>query len=245
MKKSDKIKSKNKSKNKKNIKESKSVKQISKKYAKKNSKKPSISQKTAKSKKPKLKAKLSYSSTNQAFSRSDHSQDNIQDSLNAFNELNSHDIITSSAVRIKKLEEISKKKSQEYSTYEMINFWIFLITSLIGNFFFSLIIVFLIVFLLDPLLYVIVIILGLGAGSVYSYLIHHLKNSYLHQHIYAKMFILVTGAVNVAYIVILSNRLFSLYGFIEQTYNPTGIAITFFICYLLPYFIELLIKSNP
>jgi len=151
-------------------------------------------------------------------------------------------ITTSTLTRIKRLELIHKERKEQHTFSDTVSFWTFLIISLATNFFLSFILVFLIVFLRDPLLYAIIVILGLSFGLIYSYLIHSLRHSFFHQHVYAKLFILLTGAINIIYIVITSKIVLDFFGVRNNIYSHLGISLAYFIAYIIPYFVELNVR---
>lgn len=153
--------------------------------------------------------------------------------------ISQEDITTSTLTRIKRLELIHKERKEQHIFSDTVSFWTFLIISLVTNFFLSFILVFLIVFLSDPLLYAIVIIIGLSFGLIYSYLIHSLRHSFFHQHIYAKLFILLTGVINIIYIIITSKIILDFFGVKNNIYSHLGISLAYFISYIIPYFVEL------
>jgi len=152
--------------------------------------------------------------------------------------------ITSSALsRIKRLEDIHTQRKREHTFSDTVSFWSFLFISLITNFFLSFVLVFLIIFLRDPMLYLLVSIIGLAFGMVYSYMIHNLRSSLIFHHIYAKVFILLTGAINIVYIVVTSKIVLDLFGVENTIYSHLGISLTYFIAYILPYFLTLIYKQ--
>ncbi len=152
--------------------------------------------------------------------------------------ISQEEITSSTLERIKRLEDIHQRKLEEHTSSDTTAFWTFLLIAIITNFFLSFILVFLLVFLNDPLLYALVIIIGLSFGYVYTFLIHSLRHTFFHHHMYSKMFIFITGAINIFYIVTTSEIVFNGFNIPNDFYNQIGIPIVYFIAYLAPYFLE-------
>jgi hypothetical protein len=153
-----------------------------------------------------------------------------------------NEITTNSLNKIIKLENIHKARKEQQMISDKIAFWIFLIISIITNFSLSFLIIFLIVFLQDPLLYFLIAIIGFSFGLFYSYMIHSMRCSLFIYHAYAKIFILLTGIINIIYIISTSTIIYSFLGFKNSIFNFLGVSITYFVFYLIPYFLELLNK---
>ena len=161
--------------------------------------------------------------------------------VNSYKPLSQEEIINNSIQKIKRLEDIHYARKKDEMISDKIAFWIFLLLALITNFFLSFLLIFLIIFLQDPLLYVIIAIIGISFGMIYSYLIHNLRYAMFHHHAFAKIFILLTGAINVFYIISSSTAVLNFIGVTYNLINIVGLAFTYFIAYLIPYFIELII----
>jgi hypothetical protein len=153
-------------------------------------------------------------------------------------ELSKNDTLIGSIERIKRLEEIHYKRKKETNIYDKINFLLFLIIILVGNLFFVLIIVFLIIALHDSLIYPIAIILGLCSGYIFSHLIHDIKKIFNDGNIYSNFLLIITSIINIIAIVLLSKYIFEIFNIKGTLYNPLGIAIVFSLCYIIPYLIE-------
>lgn len=145
--------------------------------------------------------------------------------------------------KIFRLENIHKARKEQQMLSDKIAFWIFLIISIITNFSLSFIIIFLIVFLQDPLIYLLIAIIGFSFGMFYSYMINNMRYSLFYYHAFSKIFILITGTINIIYIIITSSIIYNFLGFKGSTYNFLGISLTYFFFYLLPYFIDLFYKK--
>lgn len=143
--------------------------------------------------------------------------------------------------RIKRLEDTHIARSNEYHTADAIAFWIFLTMAVLSNFFLSFIIVFLIVFLYDALLYILIAIIGLSFGILYSFFLHSIK-THSHHHIYAKVFMLLTGGINVLYIITTSAIVMEFVDLPFRKLDVVLFSLTYFITYLLPYTIKLFIQ---
>lgn len=153
--------------------------------------------------------------------------------------LTNEEIVTGSLKRIRKLEEIHEQRKKQHKPADAIAYWTFLFLILVTNFFVSFILVFLILTIQHALLYVVVIIMGLGFGLMYEKIINNMSHLYKHHHVFAKIFILVTGAINVFYIVTLSSIIFVFFNMRNEVYNHLGIGVTYFFAFLIPYFLAL------
>lgn len=152
------------------------------------------------------------------------------------------DITSFALERIRKLEELHNERKTQHTFMDTMAFWTFLFIALLTNFFLSFVLVFLIIFLRDPLIYAIVIIIGLSFGLVYSYLIHGMRHLFFYHHIYAKLFLLITGVINIIYIVVTSKIVLDYFGIKNYMYSHLWISMAYFLSYLLPYFLKLLWK---
>ncbi|MCB9358398.1 hypothetical protein H6503_00545 [Candidatus Woesearchaeota archaeon] len=159
--------------------------------------------------------------------------------------VSSEDIIDSSAKRIIRLEELHKERLGQHHLWDSIAYWSFLIVSLVSNIFISFIIIFMIIFLgTHPLVFAVTGIIGLGFGFIYSNLLHGLRHTFLHHHVYAKIFMIVTSIINITYIVLSSVAVLKFSGIEYSLIGLISVSVTYFVCYLIPYFIELLVSGT-
>jgi hypothetical protein len=145
--------------------------------------------------------------------------------------------------KIKRLEKFHCSKKQEHSISDSIAYWIFLFLVMVTNFFVSLIIIFMLLSIDHYLLYLIMVVMGLGFGFMYERMIHTIHHLFPFHYVYAKLFIITTGGINIFYIVSISSFLFNFFGMSNDVYSHLAISVTYFFSYLLPYFISLLFKS--
>ena len=153
------------------------------------------------------------------------------------------DHTTRTLEHIKRLEDIQTARSKEHRKADVVAFWTFLSMALLSNFFLSFIIVFLIVFLYDAMLFVLLAIIGLSFGILYSFFLHSLKTFSQH-HVYAKVFMLLTGGINVVYIVTTTAIVME---FVELPFRKIDVvlfSLTYFAAYLLPYTIKLIFQRS-
>ncbi|MFT4303411.1 MAG: hypothetical protein ACMXYG_02525 [Candidatus Woesearchaeota archaeon] len=158
--------------------------------------------------------------------------------------ITTEDILESSAIRIKRLEEIHNERLSTPNEWDKIAYWTFLIVTLFSNIFMSGIIAFLIIFLkFDPLVYVLIGIFGLGFGMIYSFLLHNLKSSFFTQNKYAKIFVVTTGFINTGFIIIVNVMIFNYFGLNYNLSNLIDIAVLYMIFYMIPSFIQMLFNK--
>ncbi|MFT4343238.1 MAG: hypothetical protein ACMXYE_00655 [Candidatus Woesearchaeota archaeon] len=183
-----------------------------------------------------VKAKKAPKSKQKIWRRNDKLQ---RDSKEIF-----HDVHKHSLRRIHALEKIHEGKKQTHTISDSIAFMSFLIIALLTNFFLSFILLFMIIFLQDILVYIIVAIIGISFGLVYTHLIHSLRALLRSHHIYAKVFVLITGSINVVYIVATSMIVYDFLGFPQNFWFHLGIALVYFVSFLIPYFGKILFSYN-
>jgi hypothetical protein len=156
--------------------------------------------------------------------------------------LPTNEAITDSILnRIKRLEEVHEQRKMQHTGWDKIAFWTFIFVILVSNFLLSFFMVFLILFLQHPLIYLIVILIGLGFGLSYEHMLNGMSHIFAHHHIYAKVFMLVTGAINVFYIVATTIIVMSRFQVPNVYFNPLGVSITYYVSYMVPYFVAKLL----
>ena len=158
--------------------------------------------------------------------------------------LTNEEITTSSLKRIQRLEEIHEKRKKQHTKHDAIAFWTFIFVIIVTNFALSLLIIFFIIVLDHPLLYIITVILGLAFGLMYERLINGMSHIFAHHHVFAKLVVVLSAVVGVIYIVAFTSLFFNFYEIENKVYSHVGISIAYFVSFLIPYFISKAIQKK-
>lgn len=156
--------------------------------------------------------------------------------------VSNEEIVTSSLKRIKRLEQIHEQRNQITTKKDQMAFWILIAITVFSNFLLSLILIFLILILEHPFLYVIAIVLGLAFGMIYERLINGMTHLDTHHHVFSLLVILVGGVINIIYILGITSVLFDFFGMKNRIYSHFTMALTYLIAYLLPYIVYRIVK---
>ena len=156
--------------------------------------------------------------------------------------ISNEEIVTSSLRRIKRLEDIHEARKKQHNLSDAIAYWTFLFVIMVTNFVLSFLIIFLILFLDHPLLYVVIIILGSGFGLIYELFLNGMRHVFLHHHVFAKVFLIITGVINIINIVLITSIINNFFGLENKMYNAIAVSVVYFISFLAPYFITKIVR---
>jgi len=145
--------------------------------------------------------------------------------------------------RIKKLETIhsTHKKTREKS--DDFAYWSFLALTLFMQFAMSLILVFLILVLQNVFLYVMAALLGVSFGWLYSTLLHGMRHTFIHHHVFAKVYIVVIAVISTIAVYSMSYNIGDIFGIVLYQKYIIGGIVLYYVMFLAPYFIHLLHKQ--
>ena len=146
--------------------------------------------------------------------------------------------------QITRLESIHKMYKATHSIHDAIAYWTFIGTVVLTNALISFILIFLIVLLADPMIYIVVGIMGLGFGMIYAHILHGMSHIMEYHHWHAKSMIAVTGLINGLYIYSSSSLVRHFFGMEPYTIHMIGIPIAYYVCYLVPYFVIAIQKKS-
>ena len=145
--------------------------------------------------------------------------------------------------QLAKAIHILERKNEEDVNSHRIVYWSTLLTTVVGNILLTLTLIPFLLFLTNPVIYVLTIIIAMLTGTIYAHLIDQINHLTQTHHIAAMTLLPTISLVTVIGIVTVSNHLASVWN-IPQKHHPLPIAILFAISFLIPTIGRKLYYSN-
>ncbi len=147
----------------------------------------------------------------------------------------------SKGFRPEEIEKIGKtislaeqKKQAHVKILETMAYWVMISTAIIGNFLISFTLIPYIVLLDNINLYIVVVILGVAIGLLFTSVIKSLEIK-LHHHTLIIFLVPVTAFISFFIITGMSNQIASFYN-IKTAHNPVIVGLIYIISFMVPYF---------
>ncbi|MBD3310048.1 hypothetical protein GF351_02415 [Candidatus Woesearchaeota archaeon] len=136
-----------------------------------------------------------------------------------------------------------KKKRPGVKLVDKIVYWAALFVAIIGNMVISLTLVPFLIALEGYSLYSIIAVLGLSFGFFFDLLIRDIEKLQTKHYIIAGLFIPGIAVVNVLYMTLVANQWINLLGIKTSLHNPVLIIILYVVAFMLPYFINKVVRK--
>ena len=141
------------------------------------------------------------------------------------------------------IQKAEERKSPKIKFLDSIIYWFILIVAIIGNLIISILLIpFLLAFKTLPL-YLIIFILAVMFGFLFSQLIKDIENLERKHHIIAWAFIPALAVINTYYMTSFANHLTETLKLPLTQHSPLLISVTYVFAFILPYIINSLIES--
>jgi len=152
--------------------------------------------------------------------------------------------IDTSASRIKSLEEIHTSRKKQRHIHDSVSYAVFIVLTILLIFFASFLNVFLLSFMHSYAIIVIMAFLGISYGWLYSHMLHTLRHTDNHHHVFAKVMLSLVAIISGYYTFSFVQTIRS---FLELTTNNTfvfSMLVVFYASFLLPYVYHALVKRK-
>lgn len=136
--------------------------------------------------------------------------------------------------KIREAEIMLEKELKHDTHYSKIVFWTAIIVTVLGNFFVSLVLIPLLLFMQGWVLYSVVIVLAFLVGYLYNFLITDIGHLKLHHHLAASILIPLLALGNIIAMMSVAEM------YVGQTipHQSGFVAFVFTVFFLLPYIID-------
>ncbi len=135
---------------------------------------------------------------------------------------------------ISKVKQASLHAEQYDQHFSKIVFWSSLVVIIFANVIVSLVLVPILVALTNPLLYLIVVVLGGTIGFLYHFLIRDIGHLERKHHLLAGIIVPVVAVANLVMVVLWSNKFIGNLGIQNQPHNPWIIGLLFAVALVVP-----------
>ena len=125
---------------------------------------------------------------------------------------------------------------------DLILYWSTLLLLIMSNFFMTIVIIPFMLLASSFHFYLMIAMLGLVFGYVFSLLINNIENLSVHHHLIAVLFIPVFAVINLIIISTSIGSIASLFG-IETRVEPLTVSIVYAVFFLVPYTISMINKK--
>jgi len=142
---------------------------------------------------------------------------------------------------IKVKEKASLKALKSVKELDLILYWSTILLLIMANFFMTIAIIPFLLLASSFHFYLIIAILGMVFGYVFSLLINNIENLGMHHHLTAVLFIPVFAVINLIVISTSFSGIAALLG-IESTVEPLTVSLVYVAFFIIPYAISMLRK---
>jgi hypothetical protein len=132
---------------------------------------------------------------------------------------------------LKIIEKAKKSKHPQIKILDKFVYWFSLLIAVIGNLIISISLIPVLLVLKGPLLYIVVITLGISFGLLFELLIRGIEDLETKHHLLLSIAIPIIAVIN---FIIVSNNMKTLIG-IESQQNPVIVGAVYTIAFMLPY----------
>lgn len=139
---------------------------------------------------------------------------------------------------IRKAERILERAEVQDVFFARLVFWTALIVIIFANLVVSLILVPVLAFFEGWMFYTVLIVLALGVGFVYNFLITDVQHLERKHHLIAGILLPLIALVNLALVVLVSNRLVEESTLATVKHNPWMIGVVFAAAFILPSILD-------
>jgi len=143
---------------------------------------------------------------------------------------------------IKVKEKASLKPFKSVKELDLILYWSTVLVLIMANFFMAIVIIPFILLASNFHFYLIIALLGIVFGYVFSMLVNNIENLTPHHHLIAVLFIPVFAVINLIIISTSTGGIAALLG-IESKAEPLSVSLLYVASFMLPYAVSLIKKK--
>ena len=139
---------------------------------------------------------------------------------------------------LKKVESSVRRIKKHERFFSQIVFWSAILVVVIGNLLISVALIPFLAVLNRWFLDLIIVLLGLVIGILFSFLINDIGHLDKHHHVLAGIILPILALVNVIFVVLIANQMIDTLEIINVRHNPWVIGIMYGVAFISPYVIS-------